>query len=175
MQWKDEATGFPCLITRNPVFGFLCGYVGVPPGHPLYGVDVDKISEANLDAHGSVNYADYCAGHICHIPEPGEPDNVFWFGFDCGHLHDDMPGSPRALAAMTLKNELMQTPPVYRDLEYVKTQCRDLADQLAHYRSNENTEEAIGRSKNFPRKPNHLYQARDQDEGERLPEVDSKG
>lgn len=37
-QWEDEVTGLPCLIVRNTqVTGSLCGYVGVPQGHPLYG------------------------------------------------------------------------------------------------------------------------------------------
>jgi hypothetical protein len=37
MQWQDEATGLPCLIVRGPV-GALCGYVGVPEGHPCFGL-----------------------------------------------------------------------------------------------------------------------------------------
>lgn len=36
-QWKDEETGYPCLIVRAPVTGALCGYVGVPEKHLLYG------------------------------------------------------------------------------------------------------------------------------------------
>lgn len=37
VQWVDEATGLDCLIVRNNG-GALCGYVGVPESHPLYGV-----------------------------------------------------------------------------------------------------------------------------------------
>lgn len=29
---------------------------------------------------------------VCHLPEPGEPDRVWWFGFDCAHLGDIIPG-----------------------------------------------------------------------------------
>lgn len=35
-QWRDEATGLPCLIVRSPSGGNLCGYVGISKGHPLY-------------------------------------------------------------------------------------------------------------------------------------------
>src|SRR4051812_13771303 len=35
-QWHDEATGLACLIVRGPM-GALCGYVGLPPGHPWHG------------------------------------------------------------------------------------------------------------------------------------------
>src|SRR5215510_304522 len=31
------------------------------------------------------------ARHICHTPSPGEPDNVWWLGFDCCHLGDLYP------------------------------------------------------------------------------------
>ena len=28
---------------------------------------------------------------ICHIPERGQPDDVWWFGFDCVHAEDYIP------------------------------------------------------------------------------------
>lgn len=37
VQWVDEVAGLDCLIVRNRG-GALCGYVGVPGGHPLFGV-----------------------------------------------------------------------------------------------------------------------------------------
>lgn len=42
-QWRDEATGLPCLIVRNSA-GALCGYVGVSTDHPLHGKDWDDKS-----------------------------------------------------------------------------------------------------------------------------------
>jgi hypothetical protein len=36
VEWRDAATGYPCLIVRGSM-GALCGYVGLPPGHPLHG------------------------------------------------------------------------------------------------------------------------------------------
>ena len=50
--------------------------------------------ELALDVHGGVTYADKCGGHICHVTEPGDEENIWWFGFDCGHC-DDL--SPRVI------------------------------------------------------------------------------
>lgn len=62
-----------------------------------------------------------------HGPLAGEPDDVWWFGFDCMHagLSDHVPGlfmTPRL-------RELM--PGVYRDLAYVHAETERLAEQLA--------------------------------------------
>lgn len=92
-QWQDPVTGLPCLIVRNAL-GALCGYVGVPSDHPLHGVHYD-----NVDArvHGGLTFSAGCqhspnqAHGICHLPSPGEPDDVWWFGFDCAHADDYTP------------------------------------------------------------------------------------
>ena len=69
---------------------------------------------------------------ICHLPEPGEPDDLWWFGFDCAHFGDLMPGLRAVLAEMRSKVPLV--PPgmdeVYRDMDYVMAECAGLAQQL---------------------------------------------
>lgn len=112
-----EHAGLPCLLLRNP-FGAWCGYAAVPPGHPLHGTDAD---DAELDVHGGVTYADRCQSPICHVPKPGEPDDVWWFGFDCAHFRDLVPGMPLGLL-----------PPhgIYRDVNYARTETESLAAQL---------------------------------------------
>lgn len=122
-QWLDEATGLPCLIVRTPELGHLCGYVGVPRGHAMYEKSYSDVHDAlpNLTCHGGLTYSDHCRGRICHVVEPGEPDDVWWLGFDCLHGWDDAPGKmwrddPHAR---------------YRDFAYVAGQCRLLAMQLA--------------------------------------------
>lgn len=68
-QWMDEETGLPCLIVRNPFMGNLCGYVGVPEGHP----DFRKPhKEVLVKVHGCLSYSSLCSGLICHTDEPGE-------------------------------------------------------------------------------------------------------
>lgn len=126
IQWQDETTGYPCLIKRNNI-GALCGYVGVSEGHPLFQQDYTDVDV--LQPHGGLTYSNMCVedpnNHgICHIPEPGEPEHVWWFGFDCAHWDDYMPGYPAALS------RFQPRPGVYRTLAFVQNECRQLALQL---------------------------------------------
>lgn len=172
-QWRDEATGLPCLIVRGPSGG-LCGYVGVAPGHPLHGKDYDAV---DADVHGGLTFAHGCieldqeawerakqryekaeaqalrlpkgdsaefrrdigpvigsfeawseyqrGRTICHIGAPGEPDHIWWFGFDCAHSGDLTP----KYAGLT--RSYRNDDDVYRTLEYVTEQVTALAAQLA--------------------------------------------
>jgi hypothetical protein len=111
-----EHAGLPCLLNRSHL-GAWCGYAAVSPGHALHG----KSYEApDVDVHGGLTYADACFGPICHVPKPGEPDDVWWFGFDCAHGGDSVPSWPRGVFAGT-----------YRDLAYVRRETEQLAEQLA--------------------------------------------
>lgn len=128
VQFTDEATGLPCLIVRGPV-GALCEYVGVSEGHPAFKKDYGDI---DVDVHGGLTFADECQPGfedkvICHKPAPGEPDNVWWLGFDCAHCDDLAPGYHPILGDeySSLFNG------VYRDINYVRTECASLAAQLA--------------------------------------------
>ncbi len=129
--WQDEPdridfrhAGFPCLMLRNPTSGNWCGYVGVPTTHPDHSRSYDDI---DVDVHGGLTYAELCDGErICHVPEPGESDDVFWFGFDCGHCFDFSP----AYYARYPHFEKIEGE-VYRDVDYVRAQVESLANQLA--------------------------------------------
>lgn len=117
-QWRDEATGLPCLAVRNAHLGYWCGYVAVPAGHPAHGKNYEAV---DVSAHGGLTYSDACSGDICHVPAAGEPDDVWWLGFDCAHADDLMPGCSVGMAKYG----------TYRTLDYVKAQCADLAQQLS--------------------------------------------
>lgn len=140
--WKTE-TGLPGMIVRNSM-GALCGYVGVTKDHPWYGRayndgDYPDSPEGRLSAHGGITYSDKCQGHICHVPEPGEPDDVWWFGFDCNHCDDYAPVNAkyRKMAGSGRTPELYRQRPseVYRDLAYVRGEVEDLARQLIENRA----------------------------------------
>ncbi len=119
-----EHAGMPCLLSRGPS-GHWCGYVAVAPSHPLHGKSYDDARTAEgeyIEVHGGLTYADKCNGHICHVAKPGEPDDVWWFGFDCAHAGDYSPKYAR----------YGRTPGEdYRDVPYVQAETRRLADQLA--------------------------------------------
>lgn len=120
----------PCILHRND-FHAWCGYVGVPPGHPLHGKDhdgdrddYDNAPSATLEVHGGLTFSGSCqeGGPICHKPAPGEPDDVWWFGFDCNHCFDEAPG---------LRLDGLGLGGIYRDLAYVRRETERLAEQLA--------------------------------------------
>ena len=123
VQWVDTTTRLVCMARRNARGGNWCGYVGVSANNPVHGKSYDDV---DADVHGGLTYAAPCDGDeergICHRPEPGEPDDLWWFGFDCAHCYDLRP-------APTTFN-YADGDEVYRDLKYVKDQCARLASQL---------------------------------------------
>lgn len=126
--------GLACLALRHPDHGFWCGYVGVPREHPDYGKQPEEGVDA--DVHGGLNYGDVCSGPICHVPQPGMPADVWWLGFDCGHLCDLAPGRIARLRILSVSFPGLPDLPampreVYRDLPYVRREIKRLADQLA--------------------------------------------
>ena len=135
VQWIDPDTGLDCLLHRNRG-GAWCGYVGVGPEHPLHGVDYSADDTWGIEVHGGLTYADHCAetddeSHgICHIPAPGMPDPVWWFGFDCAHLYDRSPASDARLRAAGWRG-MVEDDETYRDRSYVENEVRSLAKQLA--------------------------------------------
>jgi len=109
--------GLACLALRNH-HGNWCGYVGVPPEHPAYG---KSYGDVDVDVDGGLTYARRCEEPICHISQPGMPDDVYWLGFDCGHAWDLTP----AWRMERIREE------VYRDLPFVMREIKSLAQQLA--------------------------------------------
>jgi hypothetical protein len=132
LEW--EHAGLPCLATRGPC-GHWCGYAAVLPGHPFHGKSYD---DPNVVVHGGLTYADKCGGSVCHVPKPGEPDDVWWFGFDCAHSGDYAPMLGRYrnrgqksydhAAAVAADDWNIEQ---YRTLDYVRAQASALAEQLA--------------------------------------------
>lgn len=131
-QWRDAATGLPCLIVRNAEIGQLCGYVGVPPSHPAHGKTFDDGADFNV--HGGLTFAGGCqqtgdeSRGVCHVPAPGETENVWWLGFDCAHAFDLSPGLQ---ATMRSCGAELTWPAAYRNVDYVASECAALAKQLA--------------------------------------------
>lgn len=123
--WTTRA-GLPGLAVRNR-FGAWCGYAAVDPRHPWHGKGYwDDGIMNTVTVHGDVTYADACRGSVCHIPAPGQPDDVWWFGFDCAHAGDLQPGLVEHFASFGADMDW-----VYRDVAYVKLWVERLAEQLA--------------------------------------------
>ena len=124
VQWAGPETNYPCIAVRQRHSGHWCGYVGVEPDHPAFGKGYDDL---DCTVHGGLTYADSCQADrpeeiaVCHVPAPGEPDNIWWLGFDCAHADDLMP----KYYAMGYGSS-----GTYRTLQYVQDECRNLAKQL---------------------------------------------
>lgn len=152
-QWPDRTTGMPCLMLRKEGLGHWCGYVGVAPGHPLYGIPYNRCAlrptpcadddcahspEALLDVHGGLTFAGACQEHpqgICHVADPGEEATIWWLGFDAVHAGDLAPGMEATLRLLGMD----RTPraatrwlpvDVYRTVDYMTAECARLAVQL---------------------------------------------
>ncbi len=144
VEW--EHAGLPCLALRSEFSGNWCGYAAVPPGHPLHGAEYDDVA---VDVHGGPTYSAQCQGDICHVPKPGQPDDVWWIGFDCHHAFDFAPAYHVRMRKHGLKIhpdvdydhaavlQFLDAHPerwdlsVYRTVDYVQAETNRLAEQLA--------------------------------------------
>lgn len=134
VQWPDAETGLPCIAVRNDHGGHWCGYVGVTEGHPSF---QKNYNDVEADAHGGLTYSDFCeplgdehGAGICHIPGPGEPDRVWWLGFDCAHSGDYGPRDAMYARDRTETCFQLYWRGTYKPLSYVKAECAKLAGQL---------------------------------------------
>ncbi len=155
VSWRDEASGYDCIMLRDMNRRFLSGYVGVPRDHPLWGWEHDAVQpDLGIDVHGGLTYSRLCqhgpsptprliveAARICHVrvasPPRFEPlrhatdhrvedADAWWFGFSCDHAYDLIPGDGLR-SVRPASSELART---YRDDGYVVRETLALAAQL---------------------------------------------
>jgi hypothetical protein len=145
VEWR--AHGLHCLMVR-PHHGAWCGYVALPPGHPWREMDLDgsrydfegneKPGWPDISVHGGITYGpspcmEAIDGHstnlVCHVPTPGEPDDVRWVGFDTRHCFDLCASDVALDVRLGLGRHAYGR--VYRDLAYVAEQTECLARQAA--------------------------------------------
>jgi len=136
LMWLGEENWFPLVIIKHPQMGHLCGYVGVPAEHPWYKMKYNQClegcegepnsldptittwhcshdtPECLIDVHGGLTYSGM--GDDEYLPA-----GYWWFGFDCAHAWDLIPGLPNLSGGS------------YKDKDYVERECRSLAQQLA--------------------------------------------
>lgn len=134
VEWRHD--NFVCLALRHPRFGNWCGYVAVPPRHPWHHRCDDALDEKvrPADVHHGITFTSSCMTddhpareRVCHVPPAGEPDDVWWLGFDCGHGYDFQPGLAATEAALGYE-PIGPDWKSYRDLEYVQANCNRFAD-----------------------------------------------
>lgn len=127
--WVDEETGLTCLIRRNHS-GAWCGYVIVPPGHPIFAQSPASDDDAYhddlttgcpvwLDVHGGVTFD----GYVKCDPAGVRGHAV---GFDCAHSRDVVPryAGDRYFGGSSGE---------YRTAGFAVEQVTSLAKQIAEY------------------------------------------
>lgn len=118
-----ESHGFQCLVV-NCRGSHLCGYVGIPEGHPWYRTDYDgvRVDGDYVDVHGGLTFADD------HVLAGEKPAGVWWIGFDCAHSGDRIGGPNGDDVSSALRRGRSG---VWRDEAFVRGECEKLAKQAA--------------------------------------------
>ena len=120
--WVDELSGLQCAIRRNGS-GAWCGYVILPPEHPINRrnfsgedrhMDLTSGDPVWLEVHGGVTFH----GRFAH-PEIGVTGTAV--GFDCAHFGDCVP-----VYGARQEGE-------YKTAEFAMSEVRLLASQIAEY------------------------------------------
>lgn len=149
------AAGFRAVVLMTTM-GHRCGYVGLPVGHPLHGVNYSSAApclsfpaeepigkrgiipllcadgkaspDVVFDVHGGITYAEGKADY------PAPSDGLWWFGYDCGHAGD----SPCDEYIVEQREKYPDKPYMWRDsfdsehrsLDYCIAECESLAQQM---------------------------------------------
>lgn len=111
--WESD-TGLICFILRHPDLKHLCGYVCI-------GIDITKEEAENFEVHGGVTFyeRDYSNEIYLQAKAQGFDLSDWIVGFDCAHAGDLSPGI-----------ETISEGSTYKDIEYVKAECENLAKQV---------------------------------------------
>lgn len=148
---SGEYKGMKTFIKRGPV-GHLCGYVGIPEGHPWFGkdyndqvnvpkaimerpIDVDKVGAINLlcaagksddmkEGFLDIVFAIDVHGGLTYASEcvPMEKPDGFWW-FGFDCAH---------AGDLVPRSTMARSNCIYRDIEFVRQEIKSLADQLEH-------------------------------------------
>jgi hypothetical protein len=152
-EWVDAATGYECRIRRNDLTYCLCGYVAVPQGHVIHGLDCsdklpDVLTGAESDVRqqavgkrGVIDILCWAASGEMHVgmlfnvhgsltwsgPMNDDKEKRWWLGFDCAHAGDLSPGRSGLLKRMPFS----RPHEVYRTFAYTKSEVESLAKKLS--------------------------------------------
>lgn len=122
-----EPPHYRCMAWRmGDHLGHLNGYVAVPKGHRVWGLNYDADELSTIDVHGGLTF---CARGV---------DDSWVFGFDCAHWRDVQPGTEALLRKLQpghLSDRSLVMPgdfgPSYKTIDFVRAECESLALQLA--------------------------------------------
>lgn len=118
---KGKHLGYEWATVCNN-YGYRCGYVRVPLGHPWHGKGYDDVS---VEVHGGLTFAE--SDVPCDAPGP---DTDWWLGFDCAHGYDAP--DPDLIEKFDCPSFINVWPSaVIRTQEYAESEYRSLCEQAA--------------------------------------------
>ena len=154
MKYKVESDflhkGLRCVVILSRS-GYRYGYVGIPVANPLYGVRHFNKYHAMIpmyyfDVHGGITYSGSDGNY------PVESD-LWWFGFNCDLSSDgkdyDKVREYKLRDSFWL-DKLMRfdrknhTNTPFKTIEYVESECKNLANQLSKFVIDKDVMESIG-------------------------------
>lgn len=140
--WIDPTTGLDCLMVR--VHSHWCGYVGVTEEHPAFEKDFATFYDVDdLEVHGGLTFSGFCQEpvadqhpemRVCHTPELGRTNRIWWLGFDCAHGGDKRPAAHPEILRINQMYPMPEGYETYRDFAYVQSEVTRLAQQLKSMR-----------------------------------------
>lgn len=137
MKWaiqeeRFDYEGFPCVVLMKAM-AFRTGYVGIPEGHKLYGIDYNEIP---IDCHEGLTYSNY------YLTDQKDKD-IWWIGFDtanCGDGYDfekakelfkDYPDTLELIEQVEQINKMVYVDVIQpKNLQYCKDECMHIVDQI---------------------------------------------
>lgn len=111
-EWEYTAQNgsiIKCYLKRHSSMRHLCGYVILTEDNKFWGKYYDDIS---AQVHGGLTYTEI------------DNNNNWVVGFDCAHSGDLVP---------SFQKVHLNVNDVYRDKEYVISECESLAEQLSEW------------------------------------------
>lgn len=135
--------GHKCACVFN-AGGFRCGYVAVDDTHPYYKMDYTDDGPNEIMCHWGLTYS----GNGKHFYE-GD-DNLWWFGFDCGHCEDGtefdtamkygLISSVEYNIGIEMQEALsMDENVTVKTKEFVEENCKMIVEQLIAFKNKENS------------------------------------
>lgn len=91
MKTQPISLVIPITWLSGTTHGWGCGYVAVPPTHPLHGKDFmgwDDEDIPSFDVHGGITYSDTLNEYT--MKDLDIPSDWWIVGFDTAHMGDDL-------------------------------------------------------------------------------------
>lgn len=132
LEWEYE--GYECVIIRNSIYGYLCGYVCLDIGHPWALKYSEDATIRSIDVHGGITFSD----NFLPIKPYKTNVNVWWIGFAAGHTKDFCPFNN--IFDTTIINA------TYKNMAFIKAEVEKLARQCKEAANNKRIDDIALRS-----------------------------